>query len=117
MTKEFGSVKSFDVFSEMKRKSIGVDKEILDVSWVHLWKVFVKPRLVIRGDQQHISSDQDHFASAPSMLAFRVFIWLSELMQAHIDFLDVSTAFLHAIISYEVYVHPPKELYLGSSVI
>ena len=102
MTNEFESLKSFDVVSEMTREPISSDKEILDVSWVHIWKGFVKSRLVIRGDQQQISSDQDHFANTPYMIAIRICLWLSELMQAHIDFLDVSTAFLHAIISDEV---------------
>ena len=108
MTKEFESLKSFDVFSEVKRESISSDTEILDVSWVHIWKGFVKSRLVIRGDQQQISSDQDQFANTPSMIAFRNCLWLSELMKVHIDSLDVYTAFLHAVITYEVYVHPPQ---------
>ena len=108
MTKEFESLRYFDVFSEVKRASTGSDKEILDVSWVHVWKGFVKSRLVTRGDQQQISNDQDHVASTPSMLAVRIFLWLSKLMKVHIDFLDVSTASLHADITGEVYVHPPK---------
>ena len=71
-----GSLKPVKVFSEIDRTPIELITEILDVSWVHIWKGLVKPRL--------FTDTQDRFASTPSMTALRVLFWLSDLMNVHI---------------------------------
>ena len=69
--------------------------------------------MVVRGCFQNVEkSEEDNlFASTPSLVTMRLLLCMALARNWGITMGDVSTAFLHALMSEEVFVWPPKEFY------
>ena len=108
MMKEMNSMKDFDMYDEVLVKDCTEEQvnEALDCRWVKVWKneTDLKCRVVVRGCFQNVEKNEEDnlFASTPSLVS---------LVTMRLTLGDVSTAFLHAAMSGEVYVWPPKEFY------
>ena len=89
--------------------------EALDCRWVKVWKneTDLRCRVVVRGCFQTVEKNEEDnlFASTPSLVTMRLLLCMAMSRNWGITLGDVSTAFLHAAMSGEVYVWPPKEFY------
>ena len=70
----------------------------------------VKCRVCVRGYDQEVDPD-DTYASAPSLITLKLLLTLAVAHGWHILAGDVSTAFLHALLTDEVFVIPPVEFF------
>ena len=121
MMKEMNPMKDFDVYDEVLVKDCTDEQvnEALDCRWVKVWKneTDLRSRVVVRGCFQDVEKNEEDnlFASTPSLVTMRPMRLLLCMAMSKknwgITLGDVSTAFLHAAMSGEVYVWPPKEFY------
>eukprot|EP00439_Symbiodinium_sp_Y106_P065852 s317_g10.t1 len=113
--KEMNSMKDFDVYDEVLVKDCTDEQvnEALDCRWVKVWKneTDLRCRVVVRGCFQNVEKNEEDnlFASAPSLVTMRLLLCMAMSRNWGITLGDVSTAFLHAAMSGEVCVWPPKE--------
>ena len=112
--KEMTSMKDFDVCDEVLVKDC-TDEQVNgapDCRWVKVWKneTDLRCRVVVRGCFQNVEKNEEDnlFASTPSLVTMRLLLCMA---MSGITRGDVRTAFLHAAMSGEVYVWPPKEFY------
>ena len=117
MMKEMNSMKDFDVYDEVLVKDCTDEQvnEALDCRWVKVWKneTDLRCRVVVRGCFQNVEKNEEDnlFASTPSLVTMRLLLCMAMSRNWGRTLGDVSTAFLHAAMSGEVYVWPPKEFY------
>ena len=117
MMKEMDSMKNFEVYDEVKVDECTQEQidGALDCRWVKVWKSEdeLRCRVVVRGCFQNVEkSEEDNlFASTPSLVTMRLLLRMALARNWGITMDDVSTAFLHALMSEEVFVWPPKEFY------
>ena len=117
MMKEMNSMKEFDMYDEVLLKDCTEEQvnEALGSRWVKVWKneIDLRCRVVVRGCFQNVEKNEedDLFASTPSLVTMRLLLCMAMSRNWGITLGDVSTAFLHAPMSGEVYVWPPKEFY------
>ena len=71
----------------------------------------VRCRLCAMGNYQQEEDKDDIYASTPLLLTLKILILLALLRGYAMVFADVSTAFLYAVMTTEMYVIPPKEFY------
>ena len=117
MMKEMNSMKDFDVHDEVLVKDCTEEQvnEALDCRWVKVWKneTDLGCRVVVRGCFQNVEKNEEDnlFASTPSLGTMRLLLCMAMSRHCGITLGDVSTAFLHAAMSGEVYVWPAKDFY------
>ena len=117
MIKEMNSMKEFDVYDEVMVKDCTDEQvsEALDCRWVKVWKneTDLRGRVVVRGCFQNVEKTEEDslFASTPSLVTMRLLLCMALARNWGITLGDVSTAFLHAAMSGEVFVWPRKEFY------
>ena len=76
----------------------------------------VKCHVCVRGYDQEVDPD-DTYASTPSLITLKLLLTLAVAHGWHILAGDVSTAFLHALLTDEVFVIPPVEYYPNGGVL
>ena len=117
MDREMNSMREFNVFSEVPIEQTTQQQRdsAIDLKWVKRWKTEseLRMRLVARGCFQEASKlDSDNlYASIPSLVTLRLMLALSIARGWSITLADISTAFLYALLTEEVFVFPPKEYY------
>ena len=117
MIKEMNSMKDLDVYDEVMVKDCTDEQvsEALDCRWVKVWKneTDLRCRVVVRGCFQNVEKTEEDnlFASTPSLVTMRLLLCMALARNWGITLGDASTAFLHAAMSGEVFVWPPKEFY------
>ena len=123
MNKEMGSMKDFEVYTEVPVENCSSEqvKGAIGVKWVKRWKSDIELRmhLVVQGcfqDSRQLDLDS-LFASTPSLVTLRVLLILALARNWTITLADVSTAFLHAAMTDEVFVWPPAEYYPDRKVL
>ena len=93
----------------------GTKIEALDYRWVKVWKneTDLRGRVAVRGCFQNVEKTEEDnlFASTPSLVTMRLLLFMALVRNWGITPGDVSTAFLHAAMSGEVFVWPRKEFY------
>lgn len=116
MKKEMEPMINFDVFSEVPVTSLS-DSELwhaISSRWVKTRKPdgTVRCRLVVRGFDQVVEDPDQTFASTPSLTTLKLLLTLSVAFGWDVSTGDISTAFLHALITREdIFVIPPAEYY------
>ena len=109
------STKKFEVFREAKIEDCAEEQinEALDCRWVKVWKDAseLRSRVVVRGCFQHVEKSEEDslFASTPSLVTMGLLLCMALARNWGIILGDVSTAFLHATVSGEVFVCAPEE--------
>ena len=120
MQQEIQSMKTFDVYEEMLEELLdNVQKaKIIDTRWVHRYKGHgVRSRLVVRGFMQQIEDADETFASTPTLITLKTLLTVAQAKGWSVRTADVSTAFLHATLTEDVYIRPPAEYYPAGGVI
>jgi hypothetical protein len=124
MTKEFESLKDFEVFKEIPISECSEDeiRNAYSYTWVHRRKpTEVRSRLCIQGQYQPISDRDDTYASTPIMVILRILLTMALARSWSIKTLDISTAFLHATVvstdGERILMKPPSEFYPNSDVL
>ena len=120
MTQEMSSMRKFDVFTEVPISSLPSEtlRTAITTRWVHRWKGdSVRSRLVCRGFTEEVKDEGQTYASTPLLVMVKLLVLLSLSLNWHIEFWDVGIAFLHASVSAELYVAPPKEFYDQGTVL
>ena len=113
MDREMSSMKDFNVYSEIPIEQTTKEQRdsAIDLKWVKRWKTEseLRMRLVARGCFQEASKlDSDTlYASTPSLVTLRLMLTLAIARGWAISLADISTAFLHALLTEEVFVIPP----------
>ena len=100
------------------RNSVPEDKKILTTTWNFKVKQHpngivsrYKARLCARGFLQVPGQDfHDTFAAVAKLPSFRALVSVAAARDLELLHLDVKTAFLHADVEEEIYVHPPQGL-------
>lgn len=107
--RELESLQSFGAFSRVDK---GEQSEILCTSWRFARKPeapFYKARLCVRGDQEtDLLDTEDVFASVVRTENLKLLLTLISTFRWHYLTLDVSSAFLHAELKKDVYIHIPQ---------
>ena len=119
MNKEMTSIKDFDVYEEKLITECTPDQlqNAISTKWVKRAKGDgVKCRVCVRGYDQEVDPD-DTYASTPSLITLKLLLTLAVAHGWHILAGDVSTAFLHALLTDEVFVIPPVEYYPNGGVL
>ena len=115
MTKEMKSMRDFGVFDEVDIDKVTHEalESAISTKWVKLRKPdgTVRCRIVARGYTQQVEDKDETFASTPSLTTLRLLLTLAVAKGWHISIGDISTAFLHALVSEDFYVIPPLEFY------
>ena len=104
MNKEMTSIKDFDVYEEKLITECTPDQlqKAISTKWVKRAKGDgVKCRVCVRGYDQEVDPD-DTYASTPSLITLKLLLTLAVAHGWHILAGDVSTAFLHALLTDEV---------------
>eukprot|EP00438_Fugacium_kawagutii_P003018 Skav203149 [mRNA] locus=scaffold626:61922:63415:+ [translate_table: standard] len=108
-------MKGFDVFDEIPLEQCSQEDidNALDCRWVKRRKTprKVRCRLVARGCFQEDMDTDETFASTPTLVTLRVLLLLSLSRCWSIVTCDISTAFLHALMTEKVFMKPPPEFY------
>jgi hypothetical protein len=120
MQQEIQSMKTFDVYEEMLEELLdNVQRaKIIDTRWVHRYKGHgVRSRLVVRGFMQQIEDADETFASMPTLITLKTLLTVAQAKGWSVRAADVSTAFLHATLTEDVYIRPPAEYYPAGGVI
>ena len=108
MLKEAESITDFNVYDKVPLST--VKGPVLSSRWVMKPKgIEVKARVVVRGFEQAFT-DVETASPTPSLTTMLTLLSLGVSTGMHINTGDVSTAFLHAPLTEEVLVQPPKEL-------
>ena len=108
------SIKDFDVYEEKLITECTSEQlqNAISTKWVKRAKGDgVKCRVCVRGYDQEVDPD-DTYASTPSLITLKLLLTLAVAHGWHILAGDVSTAFLHALLTDEVFVIPPVEYYI-----
>ena len=119
MNKDMTSIKDFDVYEEKLITECTSEQlqNAISTKWVKRAKVDgVKCRVCVRGYDQEVDPD-DTCASTPSLITLKLLLTLAVAHGWHILAGDVSTAFLHALLTDEVFVIPPVEYYPNGGVL
>ena len=119
MNKEITSIKDFDVYEEKLITECTPDQlqNAISTKWVKRAKGDgVKCRVCVRGYDQEVDPD-DTYASTPSLITLKLLLTLAVAHGWRILAGDVSTAFLHALLTDEVFVIPPVEYYPNGGVL
>ena len=119
MNKEMTSIKDFDVYEEKLITECTSEQleNAISTKWVKRAKGDgVKCRVCVRGYDQEVDPD-DTYASTPSLITLKLLLTLAVAHGWHILAGDVSTAFLHALLTDEVFVIPPVEYYPNGGVL
>ena len=119
MDKEMNSMRDFGVYEEVKVDELPPEKvaSAISTKWVKRFKGdSVRCRLVARGFDQ-VSDADDNFASTPSLVTLKLLLLLAITKNWYILAGDVSTAFLNALMTDEVFVIPPGEYYPKGGVL
>ena len=120
MNKEMTSIKDFDVYEEKlitECTSEQLQNTAISTKWVKRAKGDgVKCRVCVRGYDQAVDPD-DTYASTPSLITLKLLLTLAVAHGWHILAGDVSTAFLHALLTDEVFVIPRVEYYPNGGVL
>ena len=116
MTKEMKSMLDFDVFEEVSVDQLTQEQlnGAISSRWVKTCKPdgAVRCRLVVRGFDQKVEDLDDTFASTPSLVTLKLLLTLASSFNWTVTCADISTAFLHALITgEEILVIPPLEYY------
>ena len=116
MQKEMKAMMDFGVFDEVEFQKMTEDQlqSAISTKWVKLRKPdgTVRCRLVVRGYDQVIDDPDDTFASTPSLTTLKLLLTLAVAWNWTVSTLDISTAFLHALVTGEdIFVIPPAEFY------
>jgi hypothetical protein len=89
-------------------------KELLDCMWVyvykfdkHGWFTKCKARLVVRGDQQTKSANEDTYASTLAGRSFRTLMAIAARFDLELIQYDVVNAFVNAELKQDVYMRMP----------
>ena len=90
-------------------------RNAIGVKWVKRWKTDtdLRMRLAVQGcyqDAQALDSDT-LFASTPSLVTLRIMLIMALRANWCINLADVSTAFLHAPMTEDIFIWPPAEYY------
>ena len=106
----------FGVFDEVEFQKMTEDQlqSAISTKWVKLRKPdgTVRCRLVVRGYDQVIDDPDDTFASAPLLTTLKLLLTLAVAWNWTVSTLDISTAFLHALVTGEdIFVIPPAGFY------
>ena len=120
MKTEIESMKHFDVYEEIRSTTLSQEQlsSVIDTKWVKRYKgQGVRCRLVVRGFMQTVEDTDDTFASTPSLITLKLLLTLRLAKGMSIRTADVSTAFLHATLSEEIFVKPPDEFYPEGGVV
>eukprot|EP00438_Fugacium_kawagutii_P021963 Skav208059 [mRNA] locus=scaffold1124:307567:309060:- [translate_table: standard] len=108
-------MKGFDVFDENPLEQCAQEDidNALDCRWVKRRKTprKVRCRLVARGCFQEEMDTDETFASTPTLVTLRVLLLLSLSRCWSIVTCDISTAFLHVLMTEKVFMKPPTEFY------
>ena len=110
MNKEMTSIKDFDVYEEKLITECTSEQleNAISTKWVKRAKGDgVKCRVCVRGYDQEVDPD-DTYASTPSLITLKLLLTLAVAHGWHILAGNVSTAFLHALLTDEVFVTPPR---------
>ena len=117
MNKEMKSMKDFTVYTEKPIEECTEEqvRNAIGVKWVKRWKTDteLQMRLVVQGcyqDAQALDSDT-LFASTPSLVTLRIMLIMALTRNWCINLADVSTAFLHAPMTEDIFIWPPAEYY------
>ena len=108
-------MKIFDVYEEAPLTDCiqeDID-EALETLWVKTWKTadMVRARLVAQGCYQGELDQDSVFASTPTLVTLRVLLLMSLSRCWTMMTCDISTAFLHALMTDRVFLKPSKEVY------
>ena len=105
---EAEALDDFDVYDRVPLTS--ATTEVLSTRWVHkLKEILVKSRLVVRGFEQ-LWTDALTASPTPSLTTLLTLLTLGISTDMKINTGDVSTAFLHANLTEDIFVLPPAEL-------
>ena len=115
MKKEMESMVNFAVFSEVPVETLSEHdlSHAISSHWVKTRKPdgTVRCKLVVR-DFDHVVNDPDQLCEHSKPHNFEAFFPLSVAFGWDVSNKDISTAFLHALITGEdIYVIPPAEYY------
>ena len=115
MQKEMKSMKDFDVYEEVPLTECSQEDidGALESLWVKTWKTaeMVRARLVVQGCYQGEMDQDTVFASTSTLVTLRVLVLMSLSRCWTMLTCDISTAFLHALMTDKVFVIPPREFY------
>ncbi|CAE7690184.1 unnamed protein product [Symbiodinium sp. CCMP2592] len=120
MQKERESLQHFDVFEEKLVSECSEEqlRDAISTQWVKRPKGDgVRCRLCVRGFDQVVEDPDDTFASTPSLATLKLLLTLACTFNWFVLAGDVSTAFLHALLSEEIFVIPPGEFYPNGGVL
>eukprot|EP00438_Fugacium_kawagutii_P005573 Skav228719 [mRNA] locus=scaffold1830:163434:164903:- [translate_table: standard] len=112
----------FQVFEEVSDSKLSEEQlaSAISTRWVKVRKHdgSVRCRLVVRGYDQVVEDLDDTFASTPSLTTLKLLLTLAVAFGWKITTLDISTAFLHALVTGEdIFVIPPLEFYPQGGVL
>eukprot|EP00438_Fugacium_kawagutii_P032978 Skav223888 [mRNA] locus=scaffold1226:690731:692230:- [translate_table: standard] len=113
------SIKNFEVYEEYLTSECTPEQlqNAISTKWVKRPKGGeVKCRVCVRGFDQQLDPD-DAYASTPSLITLRLLLTLAVVHNWYVIAGDVSTAFLHALLTDEVFVLPPVEYYPNGGVL
>ena len=130
MDAEMKSFEDFGVYEWVDRAAVPEGAHVIGGRWVHTLKNYDlmyydrndreakerakhKSRYVAQG---YSEEKKDTYAATPAFQCVRVLLTLAALMSWSVRTADVSTAFLHAEVSGEVYVKPPQHLQRAGQV-
>ena len=115
MKKEMGSMREFNMYMEISIEQVSEEQQrsAMDLKWVKRWKSEseMRMRLVACGcfqEDEKLDSDS-LFASTPSLLTLRLMLALVIARNWSCALADISTAFLRAPLTEEVFVWTPQE--------
>ena len=122
MRKEMKSMINFDVFTEVSVAQLNQDQlsSAISSKWVKTRKPdgSVRCRLVCRGFDQVVDDPDQTFASTPSLTTLKLLLTLAVTFGWDVFTGDISTAFLHALITGEdIFIIPPCEFYPDQNVV
>ena len=122
MRKEMKSMVNFDVFTEVPVTQLNQDQlsSAISSKWVKTRKPdgSVRCRLVCRGFDQVVDDPDQTFASTPSLTTLKLLLTLAVTFGWNVFTGDISTAFLHALITGEdIFIIPPSEFYPDQNVV
>lgn len=109
------SHKDMQSWTEISRKDPRTEgKQILDCMWVYVYKFDkhgrfqkCKARLVVRGDQQAKSQNQETYAATLAGRSFRTLIAIAARFDLELIQYDVVNAFVHAPIDQDIFMRMP----------
>ena len=113
---------NFDVFAEVPVTQLNQDQlsSAISSKWVKTRKPdgSVRCRLVCRGFDQVVDDPDQTFASTPSLTTLKLLLTLAVTFGWNVFTGDISTAFLHALITGEdIFIIPPSEFYPDQNVV